>query len=49
MSNRNWSRAELIALLSVVITLISCVAAIFVVPEFRRALGLEESPALSDS
>src|SRR4051794_32036401 len=40
-----WSRSDKIALLSVLIAIVSAVAAIVVVPEVRRAFGLDGKTA----
>lgn len=41
MSNSAWSRNEKIALISLLFVIISCIAAIVVVPEIRHWLGLD--------
>lgn len=38
---KNWSQGDKIALASLIVGLVSCVAAVVVVPEIRRMLGLE--------
>jgi transcriptional regulator with XRE-family HTH domain len=40
-----WSRAEILALASVVVAAVACLAAFLVVPEFRRRIGWDASPA----
>ena len=38
-----WSRGEVIALVSLIIAVVACVAAVLVVPDFRRWIGLDHS------
>ena len=45
MARTEWTRADRIALVSVLIAVVSCAAAIIVVPEFRQWLGLRSSEA----
>jgi|GEM_PF-5029238 hypothetical protein len=40
---KDWSRGDRFALFGSLITAITCIAALLVVPEFRRAVGLESS------
>jgi len=38
---KDWSRGELIALISLIVAIVACLAAISVVPELRRLIGLD--------
>jgi formylglycine-generating enzyme required for sulfatase activity len=40
---KNWSRGDKFALVSLIVTFVACVAAVMVVPEVRRMLGLDSS------
>ena len=44
---KNWSRNEIIALASLFVTIIGCLAAVVVIPEVRLPLGLELSKTSS--
>jgi hypothetical protein len=43
MEKRHWSKGDLVALLGVLVAVLTCIAAVLVVPEFRRAIGLGPS------
>jgi formylglycine-generating enzyme required for sulfatase activity len=43
---KNWSRGERIALVSLLVSIIACLAAVAVVPEVRRLFSLEPTPTM---
>lgn len=43
-----WSHGDVMFLISLLITILACVAAVLVVPEFRRWIGLDHAPAHRD-
>jgi hypothetical protein len=47
MFYKSWLLAEKIAAIALIFTILSFVAAILVIPEFRRFVGLEETPTLT--
>jgi hypothetical protein len=47
MSGNNWSRNDKIALISLSVAVVACIAALIVVPEFRKFVGLDSPPSSS--
>ena len=51
MSKQPWSRGDKLALIAFIVTacltLVGVIAAVFVVPEFRRAVGLDHSDTVN--
>jgi hypothetical protein len=47
MSYKDWPPAEKIAAIGLIFTILSFVAAVLVIPEFRRFVGLEKTPILT--
>ena len=43
-----WSRSEVLTLISLVVVFVTCAAALLIVPEFRRWVGLEKRPNEKD-